>query len=177
MAIITVGETAVLSNPGGPSANVLYSYGPYTLSQMATIQSLTWYMGMATVANIRLGIYDATGPSSGPGALQAQTASFLVTTAATAAWQTANVITPVILSSASYWVAIVSDSAFNGFYIVSGATGKFASFTYGAMPSTFPASPSTDAAHYSFYASLDTGAGAPVLISGGAPRMTGWAYS
>jgi hypothetical protein len=120
-------------------------------------------MAMATVANIRLGIYDATGPS-GPGTLKAQTASFLVTTVSTGAWQTANVITPVSLPAASYWLAIVSDSAFNGFYVVSGATGEFASFTYAAMPSTFPATPSTDAAHYSLYASFNTSAGGEAIV-------------
>ena len=57
-----------------------------TLSQTATIQSLSFYVVTAS-GNLRLGIYDATGPGGGPGAKKAETASITPTTG----WNTANV--------------------------------------------------------------------------------------
>ena len=78
---------------------------PATLSQTATIQSLSFYIVTAS-GNLRLGIYDATGPSGRPGAKKAETASITPTTG----WNTANVITPVSLPPGTYWLAYLASS-------------------------------------------------------------------
>src|SRR5580704_3027092 len=67
---ITIGETTVLPTTDGGNANLLIAQ-PATLSTAATIQSLSFYV-LTAAGNLRLGIYDSTGPSGGPGALKAQ---------------------------------------------------------------------------------------------------------
>ena len=75
------------------------------LSQAATIQSLSFYVTAAS-GNLILGIYDASGPNGGPGALKASTASFTPKTG----WNTAKVVTPVSLPAGSYWLAFLPSS-------------------------------------------------------------------
>ena len=75
------------------------------IKQAATIQSLSFYVSAAS-GNLILGIYDATGPNGGPGALKASTASF----AAKTGWNTANVVTPVSLAAGTYWMAFLPSS-------------------------------------------------------------------
>ena len=86
---ITMGETNVLTAGDGGNANLLLSQEA-TLSQTATIQSLSFHVTNAA-GSLRLGIYDATGPGGGPGALKAQTNAFTPVVG----WNTASVITPV----------------------------------------------------------------------------------
>src|SRR5262252_5098295 len=71
---ITIGETNVLSAADSGNKNVLAAQNA-TLSQPATIQSLSLYVSQAS-GNLILGIYDSGGPNGGPGALKAQTKSF-----------------------------------------------------------------------------------------------------
>jgi hypothetical protein len=71
---ITIGETNVLSNADSGNGNLLAAQNA-TLSQPATIQSLSFYVTQAS-GNLILGIYDASGPNGGPGALKAHTNSF-----------------------------------------------------------------------------------------------------
>ena len=59
------------------------------LPQAAIIQSLTFDVTVPS-GNLILGIYDASGPGGGPGALKASTASFTPITG----WNTANVAKP-----------------------------------------------------------------------------------
>ena len=80
---VNFGETAVLSAADGQNANLLLAQVA-TLSEAATVQSLSFYVTAAS-GNLILGIYDATGPSGGPGALKASTASFAPKTG----WNTA----------------------------------------------------------------------------------------
>ena len=80
------------------------------LSETATVQSLSFYVTTAS-GNLILGIYDASGPSGGPGALKASTASF----APKAGWNTAKVVTPVSLAVGSYWLAFLPSSNALGF--------------------------------------------------------------
>jgi len=63
---ITIGETSVLTSNDSGNGNLLIAQQA-TLSQTATIQSLSFYVTTAS-GDLRLGIYDATGPNGGPGA-------------------------------------------------------------------------------------------------------------
>jgi hypothetical protein len=71
-----------------------------TLSQSATIQSLSYYVA-TTGGQLRLGIYNNSG--SAPGALVAQTAAFTPV----AGWNTQAVTTPVSLSPGTYWLVFL----------------------------------------------------------------------
>ncbi|MEK7138619.1 MAG: hypothetical protein AAB799_00365, partial [Patescibacteria group bacterium] len=57
---ITIGETTILPADDSGNGNLLLAQST-TLSQTATIQSLSFYVTTAA-GNLRLGIYDATGP-------------------------------------------------------------------------------------------------------------------
>ncbi len=120
-----------------------------TLSQTATIQSLSFYIVTAS-GNLRLGIYDATGPGGGPGAKKAETASITPTTG----WNTANV-TPVSLPPGTYWLAYLPSSnslKFKG--ESSGGTSKLYSFPFQPMPATFSTTPGSSVWRWSLYATL-----------------------
>ena len=121
------------------------------LAQAATIQSLSFYVTAAS-GNLILGIYDATGPNGGPGALKASTASFTTTTG----WNTAKVVTPVSLAAGSYWLAYLPSSNALGF-VKTNASGNCAyySYNFGSLPSKFSTSPaSCTPTTWSFYATL-----------------------
>ena len=98
VSTITIGETNILSVTDGNNGNRLVAQRA-TLSQTATIQSLSFYVVTAS-GFLRLGIYDATGPGGGPGAKKAETDSITPTTG----WNTANVA-PVSLPPGTYWLA------------------------------------------------------------------------
>ena len=106
---VNFGETTVLTAGDGQNANLLLAQVA-TLSEAATVQSLSFYVTAAS-GNLILGIYDATGPSGGPGALKASTKSF----APTKGWNTAKVVTPVALAAGSYWLAYLPSSNSLGF--------------------------------------------------------------
>jgi len=101
---ITIGETTVLSAADRGNRNLLAAQNT-TLSQAATIESLSFYVTQAS-GNLVLGIYDASGPNGGPGALKAQTNRFTPVVG----WNTANVITPVPLPAGTYWLAYLASS-------------------------------------------------------------------
>ena len=65
--------------------------------QAATFESLSFYV-TAAKGNLILGIYDATGPNGGPGALRASTLSFTPIKG----WNTASVATPIPLAAGNY---------------------------------------------------------------------------
>ena len=71
---VTIGSTAVWTSPDGQNGNLLVAQVA-KLSQAATVQELSFYVTAAS-GNLILGIYDASGPSGGPGTLKASTASF-----------------------------------------------------------------------------------------------------
>jgi hypothetical protein len=150
---ITIGETNVLTTADNGNANLLIVQST-TLSQTATIESLSFYVTVAA-GNLRLGIYDATGTNGAPGALKAQTASFVPT----AGWNTVNVVTPVSLAAGTYWLAYLSDN--NTLAFVKGQTAGvndgWTAYTFGAMPSTYPGIQGSDGVHWSLYATLNAG--------------------
>jgi hypothetical protein len=146
---VTLGESAVLSADDSGNANLLIVQSA-TLSQPATLQSLSFYANTAN-GNLRLGIYDATGPGGGPGALKAQTNSF----PPVFGWNTINVVTPVSLPAGNYWLAYLPDS--NGLHFAADFnTGsyKYAPFVFGPMPATFPAVAGQGTTHWSMYGTL-----------------------
>jgi hypothetical protein len=102
---IRMGETSVFGGNDNGNGNLLLVQDA-TLSQAATIQSLSFYVNAAG-GNLRLGIYDATGPGGGPGALKAQTNAF----SPVVGWNTAAVISPVALPPANYWLAYLPSSS------------------------------------------------------------------
>ena len=152
---ITIGETTAFSEDDGGNGNMLLVQDA-TLTQTATIQSISFYVTNAA-GNLRLGIYDATGPGGGPGALKAQTASF----APVVGWNTRNVATPVSLPPGTYWLAYFPSSN-NLAFAVNHSTGnyKYANRTFGTMPATFPTVNGSGTTHWSLYATLSTGSSA-----------------
>lgn len=143
---ITVGETNVLTGNSSGNGNVLTAQRE-TLPQTATIQSLSFYVLQAS-GNLRLGIYDATGPGGDPGALKAQTNSF----AAVSGWNTANVVTPVTLQPGTYWLAFLPSSSSLHFAADFGIESY--RFNFAAMPGTYSTTPTNGPTHWSFYATL-----------------------
>jgi Divergent InlB B-repeat domain len=152
-ATITIGETKVLTVGDGDNANLNLAQNA-VLSQPATIESLSFYVTSPS-GSLRLGIYDATGPSGGPGKLLAQTASFTTVKG----WNTEKVTTPVALKAGTYWLSYLPSS--NGLTFVKGtSTGvglKYYAYSFGPLPATYSRSPSSDPYnHWSLYATLTT---------------------
>src|SRR5262245_158949 len=160
------GETKVLSTGDSGNGNLLVAQKAQ-LTQAGKLESLSFYVATAS-GNLRLGLYDATGPNGGPGALLAQTAS----TAAVTGWNTIDVQTPVDLAAATYWLTYLPSSDGLAFVKARDGTssGVSASFTYGAMPGSFPSSSSTTASHWSMYGTVLTGGGAGTTTT--APTTT-----
>ena len=148
---ITMGEKELLSINDSDNGNQLFAQRT-TLSQTATFQSLSFYV-TTPAGNLRLGVYDDTGPNGGPGKLKAQTNNITPV----AGWNTANVATPISLTAGTYWLAYLGSSNNLGFKAEkTGGTSKGYSFTFGAMPATFSTTPSSSGWYWSFYATLNT---------------------
>jgi hypothetical protein len=126
-----------------------------TLSQTATLQSLSFYVTTAA-GNLVLGIYDATGPGGQPGHLLATASQFTPIVG----WNTRAVITPVVLAPGNYWLAYLPSD--NDLHFVVSHIGTFyastANMPLGQLPSVFPSSGShTEVGNWSFYATLTPG--------------------
>jgi hypothetical protein len=144
----TIGETNILSTNDSGYRNYLIAQR-VTLGQTGTILSMSFYVKTPR-GNLRLGIYDATGPNGGPGALKAQTAGFTPVSG----WNTQNVISQVTLAAGTYWLAFLPSS--NNLVIKAATTGSANgyNYSYGALPATFSTSPTSYTRHWSFYATL-----------------------
>src|SRR5690242_4971071 len=126
---ITIGDAAVLSADDSQNGNLLLAQRA-NLGQAATIQSLSFYV-TAPGGNLILGLYDATGPKGGPGALKASTLSFAPKTG----WNTAKVVTPVSLAAGNYWMAFLPSSNALRFATYRGLDYcKYYSYAFGALP-------------------------------------------
>ena len=146
-----MGETTILSGDDSGNGNLLIAQQA-TLSQTATLQSLSFYVTQAA-GNLRLGIYDATGPGGGPGAKKAETNPLTPIVG----WNTANVLTPTSLSAGTYWLAYLPSSSSLHFATdFSSGAFKYYDFTYSPLPATFSTSPLAGITHWSFYATLNT---------------------
>jgi hypothetical protein len=155
--ILTIGETTITAGNDSGNANLLIAQQA-TLGQSATIQSLSFYVVNAA-GKLRLGIYDATGPSGGPGAKKAETAEITPV----AGWNTANVTSQVSLPAGSYWLAYLPSDNNLSFKNSSTTTtpSRFYTFTYGTMPATFSTTTSTTTSHWSLYATLSIASAGP----------------
>ena len=152
---LTIGETAVLSIADGQNGNLLLAQST-KLAQAASIQSFSFYVTGAS-GNLILGMYDATGPNGGPGALKASTASFTPTTG----WNTAKVLAPVSLAAGNYWLAYLPSSSNLTFVRNSAGSCAYYSYGFGSMPKNFSSSPaSCTGTTWSLFATL-----APVSTS------------
>lgn len=149
--------TDIQSQPDDGNGNLLVAQQA-TLAQAATVQSLSFYVTQAA-GRLRLGVYDASGPSGGPGTKLAETAEW----AAVVGWNTRPVLTPVTLAPGSYWLAYFpSDNNLAFVKTALGQGGRYYSLTYGALPATFSPTPSSTPSQWSFYATLNpTGVAAP----------------
>jgi hypothetical protein len=138
---INVGETTILTEADNGNGNLLVAQ-PITLAQPASLQSLSFYV--ATVGGqLRLGLYSGATPT----ALVAQTAAFTPV----AGWNT-QPVTSAQLPAGQYWLAYFPQSNTLAFRKAeTGGTSYFKTVTFAAMPSTFPASPSTTSSHWSLY--------------------------
>ena len=154
---IAIGDTAVLSAANSQNGNLLLAQSA-NLGQAATIQSLSFYV-TAPGGNLILGIYDATGPKGGPGALKASTLSFTPTKG----WNTAKVATPIPLAAGNYWLAYLPSSGALSFRKTnkSGACAYYG-YKFGAMPGKFSTSPANCTyTTWSFFATLATSSSSP----------------
>jgi lysophospholipase L1-like esterase len=153
--VIQIGETNITSTDDSANSNLLLAQTA-SLSQTATIQSMSFYVTTAA-GQLRLGIYDDTGPSGGPGTKKAETAEFTPVVG----WNTQSVTTPVSLPAGTYWLGYAPSS--DGLHFRNGSTGttKYMSFDYvhsSALPTTFSTSPTIiNNNDWSLYATLNTG--------------------
>ena len=150
MMTVQMGETTLLTVDDNGNGGLTLAQQA-TLAQAATLKTLTFYVDVAA-GKLRLGLYDATGPNGGPGALKAETAEVV----AVAGWMAVPVQTPVLLPAGNYWLAYAPELNGLGFHKAGDGTGKLAYYTraYGPLPATFSTTPTTENEHWSFYATL-----------------------
>jgi hypothetical protein len=145
---ITMGEMSVLTSTDSNNANYLCVQSA-TLSKTATLQSVTVYVAAAS-GTLRLGVYDATGPGGGPGALVAQTNQFTPGSG----WNTQNVTTPLSLAPGTYWLTYLPDSDSLQTRIASSGTDAWRPYSAAPLPSTFGTEQGSSSVHWSIYATL-----------------------
>jgi hypothetical protein len=146
-ATITIGETTILPIDDYGNANLLLAQ-PATLTVGATLETLSFYVTQSA-GKLRLGLYDATGPSGGPGAKLAETAE--ITTPAVG-WTTVAVVAPVSLRPGTYWLAYFPSDNNLHFRRDGSGSAVFYSLAYGPLPATFSTSTTPAGDHWSFYA-------------------------
>ena len=164
---ITMGETTGFSGDDSGNGNLL-AVQDAVLAQAGQLQSLSLYVNQAS-GDLRLGVYDATGPNGGPGALKAQTNAF----SPIVGWNTAPIIGPAQLQAGNYWLAYLpSSSTLHIATNFSIGSYRAASFPFAAMPSAFPAITQNGTTHWSLYATLTSGSSSdptPPTVSIAAP--------
>jgi hypothetical protein len=153
----TIGETTITPTDDNSNANLILAQQA-TLSQSASIQSLSFYVTTAA-GKLRLGIYDATGPSGGPGAKLAETAELTPTTG----WNSATTTAHPTLSAGSYWLAYAPSDNNLAFKksLTSSVQSSIYNFTYGPLPASVSTPTRTTSSHWSFYATLSLAAAGP----------------
>jgi hypothetical protein len=152
---ITMGETAILNSGDNGKRNLLLAQQA-TLAQAATLQSFSFYV-TRSAGQLRLGIYDASGPDGGPGIKKGETAAFNPVVG----WNTRSVTTPVLLAAGTYWLAYLPSGNTLAFRKESTGSARYYSRTFGAMPTTFSTSPTAEEVHWSLYATLTQSEGQP----------------
>jgi hypothetical protein len=150
---VTIGETAVLTAADSGNGNLLVAQEA-SLSQSARIQSISFYV-TAAAGELVLGIYNATGPSGGPGALVAQTESFIPRVG----WNVAATTTTPTLPAGNYWLAYFPSSSSLSFEKQnnSGNCHYYSLRFTSTLPRTFSTKPKNcTPATWSLYATLGT---------------------
>ncbi len=138
----TIGEPSVLPNPNGNNANYIVVQQA-VLGQPSTITSMSIYLSVA-LGKIRLGVYDVSGVKV------AETGEINTTVG----WNTATVISPVLMASGTYWLAYFASANVSTQRIENGAA-KWWSTLYGQLPSNLPTKNTVNAtAHWSLYATV-----------------------
>jgi hypothetical protein len=145
----TIGVTTLLPNNDNGNAGLLLAQKA-TLNQAATLQTISFYLRSPN-GTLQLGVYDAAGANGNPGNKVAETAAVTPI----GGWNTIPVLTQVNLAAGNYWLAyeVSSNSAQ---YLTSYNQGPIVltKQAFGALPVTFPASPTGSAGNWSFYATL-----------------------
>jgi hypothetical protein len=154
---ITIGESSILSAGDNGNGDLLVAQQT-VLNQPATLQSFSFYVTRAR-GQLRLGLYDASGPGGGPGAKKAETAAFTPAVG----WNTRSVSTPVPLPAGTYWLAYFPSRNALAFRKVLTGSARYYSRSFGPMPPTFSTSPTAETVHWSLYATLTSTAGAPTI--------------
>jgi hypothetical protein len=157
-----IGETAVLTAAYSGFGNLLFAQEA-TLSQSATIQSMSFYANSASGALV-LGVYSANGPSGGPGTLVAQTAAFTPSVG----WNVASTNTTPTLPAGNYWLAsLPSSSALSSVFELNTGSCRYYALTFtSALPNTFSTKPtSCSPTTSSLYATLTTTPAPTLLLS------------
>lgn len=151
---IKIGETFILPYDDYGNGDLMVAQHT-TLSQEATLQSLSFYVTQAA-GNLRLGIYDDA--NGNPGTLVAKTDEFIPVVG----WNTQSVQTPVLLPPGSYWLAFLPESddlhVLSGWPGLSQETGRYYGYPYGEMPLTFSSSAGSGEFQFSFYATFTVAA-------------------
>jgi hypothetical protein len=145
---MTIGETSILPIADGGNGNVLVAQQA-SLTETRTVQSLSFYVTAAS-GTLRLAIYDATGPAGGPGQKRAETAELTPV----AGWNTAPVVTSVVLPAGTYWLAYLSSTNALQFRLVQNGNARWYARTYGPLPAAFSTAPASGTYHWSFYATV-----------------------
>jgi hypothetical protein len=147
----SLGQTSVLGTVDSGNGGWLIAQ-PITLGKVASLQSLSFYVS-ATSGSLRMGVYDASGPSQMPGRKLAETAEL---TPAQVGWATGNVTQTATLQPGKYWIvylcssnAMQSRRTPNG-----GGEAYYYQFAYGALPATFSTGALPDPVSWSFFATF-----------------------
>src|SRR5262249_40834985 len=135
---MAMGEPSVLEFDDSGNGGLLEAQQAF-VAQTGILQSLSLYVTTAA-GQLRMGVYDATGPGGIPGAEIAETA--VITPAL--GWNTTNVTSPRSLQPGTYWLVYWPSSG--GLHIARAGTGngKFVEapisspISNTSLPATYP---------------------------------------
>lgn len=147
--MVTMGETTVLQSSDRGNGNLMVAQEA-PLARAGTLRSLSFFVSTA-MGDLRLGVYDATGPDEGPGKKIAETNPFTPQSG----WNTVSVRTAVSLDAGTYWLVYLPSSDDLSFRVTSSGRSRWYSFPYGPMPPSFQTAPNAGSTHWSFYATLE----------------------
>jgi hypothetical protein len=147
-AMVTMGETGFLT--GRYTLDVPKVVGQEAVLDVdATLQSLSLFV-TTSAGNLRLGVYDNSGSSGGPGNKVAETAEITPVVGL----NTASVTTPVPLRKGTYWLAFTTSSDL--LEVPMEESGRYAQDLrpYQPLPPTFEGVVNAFSRHFSLFATL-----------------------
>jgi hypothetical protein len=159
---ITIGNSTITTNnPDGGNGGFVCAQSA-TLSQSATIQSLSFYV-TSPGGTLTLGVYNAAKQ------LVASTPTFTPVSG----WNTQSVVAPVVLSPGTYWLAYVPSSNSLGFEWTSSGSLIWAPYSSSGIPSSFPTGGGTGSGQWCFYATLNpvSSSPTPIPVASGKPGL------